>query len=361
MPQTDGGTFDIADRTYRLELVATDLEVPWSLVFDPDGNLLIAERPGRIRLLSNDSLKSEPLLDLKLERTIGEGGLMGLALHPDYSMNRFVFVSYSYPRDESLYLRIVRYSYSEEQFEDETVIFNGIPVTRFNIGGALTFGPDGKLYLSVGDTLKPNLAQQRGSLAGKVLRLNDDGSIPSDNPPSSQPGSRREIWSIGHRNIQGFAWQPSTGSLFVTEHGPNGFDGPEGGDEINMIRSGGNYGWPSVSYSGSQQETIPAVIDFSATLEPGGCIFYTADLMPDFKGCFLFTCLRGARLVSVRIKNGKPVEMESFLRGFLGRIRAVAQSPDGAIYFSTSNRDGRGLPRALDDKIYRILPIETHQ
>jgi glucose/arabinose dehydrogenase len=165
--QTDGGIFNIADRSYKLELVATDLEVPWSLVFEPNGNVLIAERPGRIRLLSGGSLRPEPLLDLKLERSIGEGGLMGLALHPDYSRNRFVFVSYSYQSDESVYLRIVRYRNSGEQLVDETTIIDGIPVTRFNIGGALAIGPDGKLYLSVGDTLKPNLAQQRGSLAGK--------------------------------------------------------------------------------------------------------------------------------------------------------------------------------------------------
>jgi glucose/arabinose dehydrogenase len=220
----------------------------------------------------------------------------------------------------------------------------------------LGFGPDGKLYVTTGDATNRELAQRLDSLAGKTLRLNDDGSVPPDNPFAGRQGARAEIWSLGHRNAQGMDWQPGTGLMFQTEHGPSGFDGPGGGDEVNIVEAGKNYGWPAVHHTESREGMISPALVYTPAVAPASGIFYRGSAFPDYRGNYFFGCLRGRRIIRVELDGRRVVSQEDLLNDQYGRIREIAEGPDGAIYFSTSNRDGRGRPSASDDRILRLVP-----
>jgi glucose/arabinose dehydrogenase len=217
----------------------------------------------------------------------------------------------------------------------------------------LKFGPDGKLYISTGDALSPQVAQDINSLAGKILRVNDDGSIPADNPFPNSP-----IFSLGHRNPQGITWDAVSGIMYSSEHGPSGFDGPGGGDEINIIVPGGNYGWPLVSHDEVLEGTINPIIQFTPAEAPGSILFYDRDLLPLFKGDLFFGALRGEGLMRLVLgEDGKTVRSFEKIINDVGRIREVTVDQDGFIYFTTSNRDRRADLREGDDKLFRIIPI----
>jgi glucose/arabinose dehydrogenase len=224
----------------------------------------------------------------------------------------------------------------------------------YHAGCRLGFGPDGKLYITTGDARQPSLAQDLNSLAGKILRINKDGSIPADNPFPGSP-----VYSYGHRNSQGIAWQPGTGRLYVTEHGPSGSDGPEGGDEINLIQAGANYGWPLVSHDATLEGTESPLIQFTPAVAPSGAAFYGSNVLPMFTGRLFFGALRGEGLVMVDISAQDPKVIESvqWIVSNVGRVRDVAVGPDGLIYFTTSNQDGRGTYRSGGDKVYRLVPV----
>ncbi|MCC6328306.1 MAG: PQQ-dependent sugar dehydrogenase, partial [Acidobacteria bacterium] len=201
------------------------------------------------------------------------------------------------------------------------------------------------------------LAQDNSSLAGKTLRLNDDGSVPKDNPFVGKTGYRPEIWTTGHRNAQGLAWQPGTGLMFQTEHGPSGFEGRGGGaDEVNIVEAGKNYGWPIIWGERTQAGLEPPLLLYTPACAPASAAFYTGDKLGAFKNNFFFGCLRGTRLIRVILDGRKVVRQENLLEGKFGRIREVGEGPDGFLYFSTSNRDGRGSPAANDDRILRLVP-----
>jgi glucose/arabinose dehydrogenase len=340
---------------FRVETVVGGLEVPWSIVFTPDGRMLIAERPGRVRVFENGKLREKPLAVIEDVERGSESGLMGLALHPQFAQNHFLYLAYAYNSD-GVKVRVVRFRETGAALTDRKLIIEGIPAARFHAGTRLRFGPDGKLYLTTGDAAQKELGQRLDTLAGKTLRLNDDGTVPSDNPFVGQPNARPEIWSYGHRNAQGIDFQPVTGLMFQTEHGPSGFDGPGGGDEVNIVERGKNYGWATIHHRETKPGLESPLLEYTPACAPASGTFYRGSAFPSMRGNFFFGCLRGERIIRVVLDGRRVVSQENLFEKQYGRIRDIAEGPDGAIYFSTSNRDGRGSPAKDDDRIMRLVP-----
>jgi glucose/arabinose dehydrogenase len=282
---------------------------------------------------------------------------MSMALHPQFASNHLLYLSYAYKGDNQS-VRVVRYREAGSGLTDRKVIIENIPAAQFHAGCRLRFGPDNKLYITTGDATKRELAQRLDSLAGKILRLNDDGTVPADNPFTGQPNARPEIWSYGHRNPQGIDWQPETNLMFETEHGPSRFDGPGGGDEVNIVEKGKDYGWPTIHHTATHAGMEAPLLEYTPACAPASGMFYRGAALPQFRGNFFFGCLVGTRIIRVVLDGRRVVEQEKLLEGKYGRIRDVAEGPDGLIYFSTSNRDGRGAPATDDDRIIRLAPIK---
>jgi glucose/arabinose dehydrogenase len=344
---------DTLSGSYEIKLVAEDLYVPWSIVFTSSDRMLVTERNGRLRIIKDGILSEQPLKIFEEVSSNGEEGLMGLALDPDYKENKYIYVSYAYGGTDKLSVKVVRYKDEGDKLSGEKTIIDKLPAERYHAGCRLRFGPDGKLYITTGDAGERKLAQDINSLYGKILRINSDGSIPEDNPFPGNP-----VWSYGHRNSQGIDWYPGTDIMYSTEHGPSGFDGPGGGDEVNIIVKGGNYGWPVVSHKESKDGMISPVLEFTPAIAPASGMFYRSDSIPGFKNNFFYGCLRGSGMMRVIMDKDDPLKIisnELMPEVNFGRIREVTEGPDGAIYFSTSNRDGRGSVREGDDKIYKIV------
>ena len=339
---------------FKIEKVAGGLEVPWSIVWAPDGRMIFTERPGRVRVIEKGTLRPQPLFVVPDVESTGESGLMSVALHPQFSSNHFIYLSYAYARDK---VRVARYREAPEGFVDRKVIIEDIPAAQFHAGCRIRFGPDGKLYVTTGDATQRQLAQQLDSLAGKTLRLNDDGTVPPDNPFVGQAKARPEIWTYGHRNAQGMDWQPGSNLMFQTEHGPSGFDGPGGGDEVNIVERGKNYGWPLIHHTETRAGLESPLLEYTPACAPASGMFYRGSQFSQFKGNFFFGCLRGERLIRVVLDGRRVVSQEDLVKDY-GRIRDVAEGPDGMLYFSTSNRDGRGKPATDDDRIMRLTPSQ---
>ena len=340
--------------SFKVEKVVGGLEVPWSIVWAPDGRMIFTERPGRVRVVEKGALNPKPLLVVPDVEKSGESGLMSVALHPQFSSNHFIYLSYAYTSG-GVRVRVVRYREAPEGLVDRTVIIDDLPAAQFHAGCRLRFGPDGKLYVTTGDATRRDLAQQLDSLAGKTLRLNDDGTVPQDNPFVGRQNARPEIWSFGHRNAQGLDFQPGSNLMFQTEHGPSGFDGPGGGDEVNIVEKGKNYGWPTIHHTQSAPGLESPLLEYTPACAPASGMFYRGSVFPQFKGNFFFGCLRGERVIRVVLDGRRVVNQENLLQNY-GRIRDVAEGPDGFLYFSTSNRDGRGRPAEDDDRILRLVP-----
>jgi len=323
-----------------LTVVAEGLEVPWSVAFAPDGRMFVTERPGRVRVIENGHLRAESLLSLTDVVAKGEAGLMGMALHPDFARNRFVYLCYARGNLTDV---VVRYRETGTSLVEPWTLLENIPAARFHAGCRLRFGPDRKLYITTGDATTRDIAQDLHSLGGKILRLNDDGSIPPDNPFPGSP-----IWSYGHRNPQGIDWDPKSGLLFETEHGPSGFDGGFGGDEVNIVERGKNYGWPVIMHYDKHEGMESPLLEYTPACAPASAAFWRGD--------FYFGCLRGQNLHHVVLDptDRRKVLREEKLFTNLGRIREVAAGPDGALYFTTSNRDGRGNPASQDDRVFKL-------
>ncbi len=342
--------------TLKVEMVVTGLEVPWSIAFTSATRMLVTERPGRVRVVENGVLRPAPLAVISDVESRGETGLMGLTLAPDYEKSRFLYVSYGYAVPGGIHVRVVRFHDDGTGLSQRKVIIEGLPAARFHAGCRLRFGPDGKLFVTTGDATTREVAQKLDSLGGKTLRLNPDGTVPAGNPFPGSP-----VFSYGHRNSQGLDWQPGTGLQFQTEHGPSGFDGPGGGDEVNIVEKGRNYGWPVVHHKMSREEMVSPLLEFTPAVAPSGASFVTGSKLPALKGDFLFACLIGERLMRVRLDPANPrrvLDTEPLFVQEFGRLREVQNGPDGAIYFTTSNRDGRGSVRRGDDRILRLTQAE---
>jgi glucose/arabinose dehydrogenase len=326
----------------RVEVVARGLEVPWALAFAPDGRLFVTERPGRLRVIKDGRLDPTPLAMIAVA-AVGEAGLMGLALDPAFATNGHVYICYTAstaPRllGGGLINRVVRLTVRGAGADAERVLLDNLPGASIHDGCRLKFGPDGKLYVTTGDAAEPRLSQRMDSLAGKILRLNPDGSVPPDNPFPGSP-----IYSLGHRNPQGIAWN-GAGRLFAAEHGPSGHD------EVNRILPGRNYGWPDVAGKGGEPRYVDPLLESgSDTWAPSGIAALGSDLF--------VAGLRGRRLLRIRLRAEASVAgVEALLAGTYGRLRDVVVGPDGALYVTTSNRDGRGSPTPDDDRILRVIP-----
>jgi glucose/arabinose dehydrogenase len=317
--------------------------VPWEIAFMPDGRALITERPGRIRLLEKDgSLGAEPLAEVDVSEQ-GEGGLLGLALDPDFATNALVYLYFTTPTE----MKLERWQFRGDGMRRESELIDGtIQAGTIHDSGRIAFGPDGDLYIATGEAGQPELAQDPQSLNGKYLRLTPD----QYHGGATQP----EIVSLGHRNPQGFDWEPGTDRLISTEHGPSGGDGPQGFDEINDIREGANYGWPEVFGEDHGDFTAPLRV-YDEAIAPSGATFVTREGSA-WTGDYLFATLRGEALRRIRLDGDDVVLDEALLEGVYGRLRTVVEGPGGALYVLTSNRDGRGSPEDGDDRILRITP-----
>ncbi len=343
-----------SDVPYIVETFVTGLEVPWSIAWTSPTRMLVTERPGRIRLIEDGVLRAEPLYAFDDVSVGGEEGLMGLAVSPDYAMDSFVYASYAYEVGRDMFVRVVRLEDRDTELVFDKIIIDAVPAAQYHAGSRIEFGPDGMLYVTTGDATDRELAQDDASLVGKTLRMTPEGAVPLDNPT---PGSY--VWSKGHRNAQGLTWHPETGVMYQSEHGPSVFDGPAGGDEVNRFVAGGNYGWPRVSHEEVLVGTVAPLTVFTPAKAPGSLLAYSGDAFPQFYGNLFLGALRGEALLRIVLSEDgtRAQRIEEIVSG-MGRIRAVAEGPDGAIYFSSSNRDGRGTVRDGDDRIMRIVPAE---
>jgi glucose/arabinose dehydrogenase len=346
-PAEDTGTPDLESTTadagpvqVATSVVATGLEAPWGLVFTPNGEALVTERDSS-RLLSVDSSGNVEEIQRLPENGTGEGGLLGLALSPNYESDGYVYVYYTTDEDN----RVARM----REGEDPEPVLTGIPVLTYHNGGRIAFGPDGYLYVGTGDAGDTSTSQNLNSLGGKILRVTPTGDVPSDNPFSGSP-----IYSYGHRNVQGLAWDGS-GRLYASEFGQNRYD------EANIIEPGGNYGWPEVEGEGGNPNYIYPISTWTTDeASPSGVEILKGGAIPQWEGDFFMAALRGQRLYRLDLDDsGAVVGQEELLQGEAGRLRHVAQAPDGSLWILTSNRDGRGNPIPDDDRILRLGPADA--
>ena len=328
------------------------LEAPWSLVFLPDGRALVSERPGRIRMIEQGRLRPQPLAFVESAQG-GEGGLMGLAVHPRFPQQSFIYAMHTHREAGRTTNRVIRLIVEGGTARFDRAIVSGIPGARNHNGGRIAFGPDGHLYVGTGEIFEADRAQDPADLGGKLLRLTADGGVPADNPIPGSP-----IYSLGHRNIQGLAWHPS-GTLFVSEHGPSGELGLRAWDEINVIRRGGNYGWPKVVGAVGRAEFVDPLVAFrDSSTPPSGVAFWNDAL-------FVAT-LRSQALIRIGLDQTGSIWRASAVdrwfasnrnEGVFGRLRDAVAGPDGALYLLTNNRDGRGRPQPGDDRILRLAQV----
>lgn len=333
--------------SYKIEVIAENLNVPWAMDISQEDTIYFTERSGSIRSVKNGKLNPQPLITFTepfVSR--GEGGLMGIALDPNFSNNQYIYVMHSYQEDGRIYNRVVRLIENNGVAAIDRVILDKIPGGYIHNGGRIKIGPDQKLYITTGDAGEPQLAQDITSTAGKILRIELNGKVPSNNPIADSP-----VYSLGHRNPQGLTWN-SRNTMYASEHGASAHD------EINIITAGANYGWPIVQGNETSTEILiqkPLHHSSEETWAPSGMA--SVNIGP-WKGRLLVAALRGQELLSITL-NGDGTELtglESLFEGEFGRLREVVQDKRGSIYLTTSNMDGRGVPRIGDDKIIRFVP-----
>lgn len=338
------------------EEVVSGLEVPWGIVFLSNNDLLVSERPGRVRLVRNGQLQPQPVATVNVTAT-GEGGLLGMAAHPDFSNNRQIYLYYTADKGGSTVNRVERWQVSADgtTASADRIIIDDIPAARFHNGGRLRFGPDGMLYIGTGDARDPELSQNPSSTAGKILRLTPEGEIPDDNPTAGSP-----VYLSGVRNVQGFDW-PNASTIWVADHGPSGELGLRGMDQVLVASPGDNLGWPEIYGCRTQSGLVSAAISWVDAVPPGGAAIYTGNAIPEWRGSFIVGTLGSRHLHRFVFDEATGRQLQShevYFRGEspegLGRIREVIMGPDGELYVTTSNCDGRGSCPTDGDKIVRI-------
>ncbi len=333
------------DFPYNIEVIAENLEIPWAVAVSGDGRIFFTERTGTVRVIDEGILLPEPVIAFGAPFiSEGEGGLMGIVLDPEFRQNHYLYVMHTYSEGGRSDNRVVRLVEQDNRAILDRIILDRIPGGQIHNGGRIKIGPDRKLYITTGDAGDAGLAQDLTSTAGKILRVELDGSIPADNPFANSP-----VFSYGHRNPQGLAWNMDN-VLYASEHGATARD------EINIIRPGGNYGWPVIEGGEEAGGLItPLLNSGQVTWAPSGIAFVTEG---PWQGRLLAAALRGERLITLTLNsNGTQVEeIEEWLHNELGRLREVVRAEDGSLYILTNNTDGRGNPDCTDDKLLRLIP-----
>lgn len=344
------GTVPIA-----VEEMASGLEVPWAIAFLPDGAILVTERAGRIRRVENGTLVPQPVATVDIGDT-SEGGLLGLELHPDFATNRQFYIYYTRSAGEASENTVERWVLSEDgrsAQKDRDIIAN-IPAAKFHDGGRMRFGPDGMLYIGTGDAKETENSQDRSSLAGKILRVTPEGEVPADNPFNNP------VWLLGIRNTQGFDWRDAD-TMIVSDHGPSGELLRTGHDEVTVARKGDNLGWADIYGCETKPGMLAPSLTWDGAVPPGGAAIYTSDAIPEWKGDFFMGTLESRHLHRVQFRPGtaEVALHETYLLGQFGRLREVKMGPDGHLYLTTSNCDGRGDCGPQKDKILRVVPGQS--
>jgi glucose/arabinose dehydrogenase len=363
-----GGVQRSALHDYRLVPVVEGLIQPWSIAFLPGGDMLVTERPGRLRLVRNGKLLPTPVPGVPEVSYATQGGLLEVMPHPDFATNRWLYLTYAGTKADGSGPTsvLVRARFEKDALTNVTRLFESVSTGRGHFGGKIAFDGKGHLFLTLGDRqvppegdLEKHPAQDLTNHHGKLVRLNEDGTVPSDNPFVGKPPAKPEIWSYGHRNIQGIAIDPATGNVWTTEHGP------QGGDELNLDRPGKNYGWPVIGFgvnyvtgkaihSGTMREGMEQPLHiWVPSIGISGAFFYTGDRFPQWKGQLFVGGMAGEQLGRVVIAGDKVVSRETLLPG-VGRIRDIRQGPDGLIYLVTESNAREPLPTA----VYRMEPVD---
>lgn len=349
-------TFTSEDAQFRLETVADGLEHPWGLAFLPDGSMLVTERAGRLRVIQNGKLLPQAVWGLPAPAVSGQGGLLDIILHPDFKENRTLFLSYAHRSNRGMTTRVARALFEERALKSVTVIFEALPRsnTSRHFGGRMAFDASGYLYISVGDRGEMDRAQDTRDDAGGVHRITVNGEPAPGNPGLDDPNINNTFFTWGNRNIQGMTVHPETGDIWTHEHGPRG------GDEINILNAGTNYGWPETTY-GIGYSGLPITLDtkregmaqplhyWDPSIAPSGMAFYTGAEFPKWQGSLFVGALKLRKLVRLEIENGKVVSEEDLLTSLKERIRDVRTGPDGTLWLLTDSPQG---------KVYRVVPAQ---
>ena len=340
-----------AEDDYALTTVAEGLEFPWGLAFLPDGGMLVTERPGRLRRVAADGSVSEPLAGVPAVFYQGQGGLLDIALHPEFATNALVYLSYAHGDGNANGTRVARGRLGDAGLETLEVIFTAQPSkdTPQHYGGSMAFMNDGTLLLTTGDGFDHReQAQNLASMLGKTIRIDDDGSIPADNPFVGREDAADAVWTYGHRNPQGLVVDPASGRVYQHEHGPRG------GDELNLLRPGGNYGWPATTYGKdytgahvSPFTTLPGMeqplLHWTPSIAPSGLTIYGADAFPEWQGDLFVGALVDQEVRRLRLQDGEVVAQDALFSDLGERIRNVKVGPDGHLYLVTDSAEGRIL------------------
>ena len=342
-------SFSSQRHDFTLETLATGLEHPWSIEFLPDGRILLAERAGILSILDPETSALQRIKGLPSIRARGQGGLLDIALDPDYANNSTIYISYSGPDQSSFGTEVARARLLDDRLADLRIIFRLVPKTRGgrHFGSRLLFGDDGTLFITTGDRGDRPRSQDLADHAGSLIRINPDGSVPGDNPFTGRAGVKPEIYTYGNRNIQGIAMHPRSREIWTVEHGP------QGGDELNLMRPGVNYGWPVITYGknygigtsigeGTEKAGMRQPVHYWVpSIAISSLLFYSGDVFAGWRDNAFVSSLLYGQLARLEIKDNKVVKEERLLNGAVGRVREVEQGPDGLLYIITDERNGK--------------------